>query len=414
MKPLSRFFTRHRQWLGAVTIVLILYQLRFGIVPGWKMQSDFPNYFTASKLLIDGAETDSIYNNAWFQKKIHEAGFTQEGKFTPFPPVTALVFVPIAWMEPLTAKRCWMIVNLILAAGLVRMGSKLTQLKNNLVFIILLLSGIGLANNLYLGQLYVFVLFLCVWALLLEKNRRDFFSGFLLGLASAVKYFPVLFLIPSIIRKKTSAILGFLAGFGLLNVVAFLLMKQDVFVDYSDILKAHLSGNIEGQSPYAWPFQSWNAWLLNLFVYDPVDNPHPLFHLPVLFSVLRFLIPFTLAALATYVLLRRKKTITSDSLILVPVAALASLPASATYHYLFLIIPMLFLVREFRDDKKRTALILLAFGSIGFVPPLLEFAYRHLDVPELLKFHRLWLVTLFYFVVLYLMERRNSTGLLQD
>ncbi len=79
-------------------------QFYAGIVPGWKnVESDFPNYYTASRIIIEGRDIDKLYDDQWFNSRIKEYGIEQQGKFSPFPPVTAFLMIPLVVFEPLNA-----------------------------------------------------------------------------------------------------------------------------------------------------------------------------------------------------------------------------------------------------------------------------------------------------------------------
>ena len=79
-----------------------------GMVPAMsKIDSDFPNYFTAAKIVADGGDVERLYDNSWFQGQMrrYQIGKPSEGKFAPFPPPTALLLVPLTRLEPLNALR---------------------------------------------------------------------------------------------------------------------------------------------------------------------------------------------------------------------------------------------------------------------------------------------------------------------
>jgi hypothetical protein len=75
----------------------------YGIIPAWNnINSDFPNYYTASRLLIEGKDLSKIYDDEWFNQQIKNYGINERGKFSPFPPPTIFVMVPFAVFDPLT------------------------------------------------------------------------------------------------------------------------------------------------------------------------------------------------------------------------------------------------------------------------------------------------------------------------
>src|SRR5271156_4617242 len=84
-------------------VALILLLAARGIVPASsKDETDFPNYFTAAKIVADGGDTDRLYDNGWFQDQMsrYRIGKASEGQFKPFPPPTALLLLPLARLQP--------------------------------------------------------------------------------------------------------------------------------------------------------------------------------------------------------------------------------------------------------------------------------------------------------------------------
>jgi hypothetical protein len=115
----ARQYEHHSRSEGTL-VIPVAFQLP-GILPGgqrhparMQMQSDFPNYYTSAKLVSTQANLDSLYNNRWFNEQIKKQGMEMEGKFSPFTPPTAFVMLPFVSLDPLTAKRTWMIVNILL------------------------------------------------------------------------------------------------------------------------------------------------------------------------------------------------------------------------------------------------------------------------------------------------------------
>jgi hypothetical protein len=64
-----------------------------GVVPAvTRVDTDFPNYLTAAKIVADGGSAERLYDDSWFQEQMrrYRIGKLEEGKFYPFPPPTAL------------------------------------------------------------------------------------------------------------------------------------------------------------------------------------------------------------------------------------------------------------------------------------------------------------------------------------
>ena len=84
----------------------------------------------------------------------------ERGKFSPFPPPSALILVPFTGFDPLTAKRIGLVFNLLLILPITLLISRIAGIQMIGSLILLLLSGIALVNNLFLGQMYLLLLFM--------------------------------------------------------------------------------------------------------------------------------------------------------------------------------------------------------------------------------------------------------------
>ena len=104
---MNPFFSR--AWSILMLLGLATYLFQKGVVPALAgIDADFPGYFTAAKIVLDGGDTRRLYDDDWFRQQIRRYGLETDrnpGKFAPFPPPTALLLVPLARFEPLAALR---------------------------------------------------------------------------------------------------------------------------------------------------------------------------------------------------------------------------------------------------------------------------------------------------------------------
>src|SRR5689334_11987915 len=98
----------------SIGTILVIWLLIRGVQPGLTtLHSDFSNYYVSARLVAKGSNLDSLYHNEWFQNEMVKAGATAQGKFAPFPPLTAWFMLPISWLSPLSAQRVFVFINLI-------------------------------------------------------------------------------------------------------------------------------------------------------------------------------------------------------------------------------------------------------------------------------------------------------------
>ena len=88
----------HWQRIAAILVfTALLAQLWVrGIVPSVShLDTDFPNYLTAAKIVAGGGQVERLYDTPWFREQTRAFGFpeqqAQNSKFDPFPPPTAFV-----------------------------------------------------------------------------------------------------------------------------------------------------------------------------------------------------------------------------------------------------------------------------------------------------------------------------------
>ena len=226
-------------------LFLVLVQIWKGIYPALtEIRSDFPNYYVSSKLLLEGKDLSGLYSNEHFNDLINSYGIDQHGKFAPFPPPTAFIMLPFAGFEPLTAKRIWTCINLLLLYGVIVLFGKIAKRTLLQSATVVLLSGVALFNNFYLGQVYLFILF--IWMLsYLWAEKRSGIAGALLATGISIKYFPVVS-IPSLLVKKNfrmliATVLS-LIGIALLSIIIIGLKPCNDFIN--SVLFDHLNGKL--------------------------------------------------------------------------------------------------------------------------------------------------------------------------
>ena len=379
-------------------LLLVLVQIWKGIYPALtEIRSDFPNYYVSSKLLLEGKDLSDLYSNEHFNDLIHSYGIDQHGKFAPFPPPTAFIMLPLAGFEPLTAKRIWTCINLLLLYGVIVLFGKIAKLTLLQSATIVLLSGVALFNNFYLGQVYLFILF--IWMLsYLWAEKRPGIAGALLATGISVKYFPVVS-IPSLFVKKNFRMLmatGLsLLGIALLSIIIIGIKPCNDFIN--SVLFDHLNGKLEGQNPYAFAFQSWNSLALNLFSKDVIINPDPVYDWPAGVFVLKFVVFFGLISTFCFVIykLRTHPNLAEYSIVFCSLFALAYSPASASYHLLLMLFPVALLIKLQNDNERFIAFLICFLFLIGFSGILFDFINSRISFLPF-RFYRLILLNGFF------------------
>lgn len=380
-------------------LILFSFQLRFGIIPGFKhLNSDFPNYYTSSKLVMEKKSMDSLYHDSWFQNKIIATGINEKGKFSPFPPPTVLVMLPIVHFSPIYAKRIWTLINCVLFFVSIWIIKKIADCNFISAGNLLLLSGIALANNFYLGQVYLLVLVLVLAGYLYLKQGKPVSGSMLVAVATALKYFPVVYFLP-FLKKRT--VIWFALTLIALYGVSFFLIGRNAASDFVEgIFFQHLNGSLSSQSPYSWQFQSLNSLLLNIFVFHPAKNPYPLINVPVAFYIFKWVITALVVLPAALYINRLKahKNFKEWCIIITSSSVFVLLPATSTYHLSFLVLALILLIKLSYNagNEKLCLLPVIFFTCAGFIPFLLENIFEMQAIPVFLRYTRLYFVILFF------------------
>ncbi len=361
--------------------------------------TDFPNYYTSARLLAEGKAMDRLYDDGWFQQQIRIFGIDQEGKFSPYPPITAFVMLPLVFLQPLNALRVWTVLNIgCLAAGIILL-SRVTNKSVIWSSLLFLLSGHALANNFKFGQFYIILNLLVIAGYQYWILKHPTFAGVTLGIGAALKYFPILFLALFAFRREWKIALSGIISIAVLVFVGVAFMGLNVHEQFvSTVLGNHLAGNI--QNPYSPVFQSWNSLFRRWFVYDPILNSSPLLHSSVLYAVSLLVVYSVVAAL--FLVAYRKSTkrfaehAPSLQFALAGIAGLLLLPASATYHFLLLILPVAIILRTSNWTFEQWSLAVL-FALIGFIPYSYFSRFENDGILAILAYPRLILTTLIFF-----------------
>ena len=414
-----------------LVVILLLMPLAFvlvsrGIVPAMSaIDTDFPNYFTAAKIVADGEDVSRLYDNTWFQDRIRYYGIQDApaGKFAPFPPPTALLLIPLTRLQPLDALRVLTCVSLACLLGSVVLLSRILSRSLLETSVFVLLSGYAVLNALRFGQPYIVVSTSCIAGYYARLKGRPWIAGVCFGLFAPIKYFPIIFLAYFAFRKEWKIVLGGAAAVLVIGSVSIGVMGWEVHRQFlSSVLGDHLVANLSLQNPFAASFQSVDTLLRRLFVLDAEWNPRPYLDAPQLqqFGVPIIKVLVSILVITTLVSAARKAPAASvaPSLGILGVATLLLAPATATYHCVLLWLPVgLLLEYLLRAGSRAQACVVLgAYGLIGFFPYKYAYPFEGRGGLTVLAYPRLFLLLAIGVVGLHALwfrsERTAGTGVL--
>jgi hypothetical protein len=277
------FWLEHLLLLGLVGVFLWR-----GFVPAWKsLNTDFPDYYLAARLYRQGYSLEQIYDWTWIQRQKDHAGIQRPiVAFALLPPFSLLPVLPFSSLPPLSAKRCWLLVNLILLAVVGYLLHRMSQLGARRVAILMFLAVVPLRANFLYGQEHVLLLFLLTFAAWLYLRGQPTSCGGILAIAGALKIYPALFVLFFTRKRQWRAALGLCAGWVGLWLLSIGLFGFGTVRTYLvEVLPWPLRA--EGQDPYNTAWNSFSALLHRLFVAEPELNPHPMIDFPTAYAYLQ-------------------------------------------------------------------------------------------------------------------------------
>jgi len=401
-----------RTWMEILILsVLVAVFAWKGFVPAWRsLNTDFPNYYVAARLIARGDSLNRIYDWIWFQRQKDHAGI--ENRVVTFSPHTlysALPIVPLTSFQPLSAKRCWLIINLFFLGFSAFALNRMTNIGGLRIAILMFLAIEPLKMHFLYGQLHIFVLVLLVLSLWLYLNEKPFGAGAIIAVASAIKLYPIIFILYFFRKRQWRVIAGIAAGILLLGILAVYLFGVQVNRIYLEqLLPRAIRGEIV--DPYNLKLNSFSGLICRLFVFEPELNPRPLINLPGAFGIL---LAFTQALLFVPLvwLISPQRGLAENERFEYGtfLAALLLLsPSPAAYHCVVLIITIVvaadFLLREARVTLATLLAVLYALS--GF--PVQHLIPTFIETPQWIGFSRLVFALGFFLVSLAVLAQRTT------
>jgi hypothetical protein len=416
-----------RAWNSVLLVGLAAFLFLKGVVPALSgIDADFPGYYTAARIVIDGQDTRRLYDDSWFREQIRRYGLESArnpGKFAPFPPPTALLLVPLARYEPLTALRIVTAVSLLCLICSIFLLARVLAWHPVDAAVFILASGAAILSSLRFGQPYILVSTCCILGYYLYLERRPWLAGLCLGLFIPVKYFPLIILACFALQREWKVVLGgALAASGVVLVSIGVLGWQVHQVFLLSILGSHLAGHLslhdQAITPFTAVYQSFDTLFYRLFVFDAARNPQPLLAAPPLatLGIITVKVLFLLVGAAILVRLARagaSNTI-APAIGIVGILLLLLAPATATYMCVLLWLPVALLINYFLVERARlTAYFILgAYVLIGFIPYNYFYPFEGRGGLTVLAYPRLFLLAaMFTGCACAIFYRRPTAGI---
>jgi len=379
--PLVLWMTRVAAVAGLTVVLSAAFRT------GWtRISTDFPNYYIGAVAARHHDPLRDLYDWTWFARQASYAGIeNQLGGYVPQSPATMLPIIPIAGLPPLTAKRIWLVANLILLLAVIGILARMTGVRWEYLTILLLCGYRSLMTNFIYGQYYIFLLFLLTLTVDTFVRRRDSLSGFLSGATFGMKLYSGPLLIYFAAKRAWASVLGMVAGTACVGAIALLLFGWSGIAFYlTHVLPRTLEGN--SVDPYNLSTTTPNMLLHRLFLREAQLNPHPVFEAPWLFFFMRTAMQLGLVVFAALGVVWKAGADRRRDLAWMVIMLVLVSTSSATHSYILLLIPMAVLLPC--ASLPKTLYLFASYSMLNLFPP-----------PAL--FLKIWTLLLLFFVVGY-------------
>jgi hypothetical protein len=319
--------------------------------------TDFQPYWTASKAISMG-----------------ENPYTYLAQFNIFPykypPLFAVLLLPLTKLPILSAQRIWIIINeillwsaVVLSVSLVRKQMSIWQL---LVVGCAVLGFYPVYTSLKLGQVSILLYFLVTLSIWLWQRDKRVLAALMLALAGVVKVLPLILLVYLFWKREYRMTLYTILFAGILVILPDLVIRSGLLTQY--VQSANTWYDMEN-SYYA--NQSVFAFLLRLMqriTNTPVE-------VSTLLTVGGVVVGCAMIGITFFSHLQRslnpdsRVTILEIGIILTIIGF--TNPVSWTHYFVWMLIMVpafvSLLVEKFSTDTSRTSLTIAALGLVGFV-----------------------------------------------
>ncbi|HMS34973.1 MAG TPA: glycosyltransferase family 87 protein [Ignavibacteria bacterium] len=376
-----------------------------------KINTDFPNYYVSSNMFLDGKDLMKAYDNAEFNKQVLFYGIEDQFvSFVPYPPVNALLMLPLAKLEPLTAKLIWNIFNLIFFLLSIFFVSKISGLNFFLTGILFFSSGYAFVNNFFFGQAYLLVLMLFTASIYFLHKGKDIPAALLFSLSVLLKFYTIFFLLLFLCRKKFRFVAASVLFIIFLNLIVFTITGWELNLFYYSVIMPRISDGWVG-TVYASEFQSVISMLHTFFYSEPSLNPYPLTESPQLYFIFKYVFYFGILFASVFTVLNSDNLKDNSKLQIsfFCFVCMLLLPVNASYQYVILIPAIAILVSHFISEKKFlfTVVMLILFFIINSPVALYIISITKNTPYFFLGYVKLFILIFFWINILFIIQKSS-------
>jgi hypothetical protein len=394
--------------LASFTIFLIY---SFYKIP--QLTSSYTSYYTHSRMLLEGDSLSNVYNDEKFNEKINEYGIRNIYDINYDSPITAIVLLPFALIDPLPAKILYGVFSILMFMISIWLLFNIYEIEitgnNGLLLLCVIFLWHPLYENIAVGQIYVIILFLFTLSLSGIKKSKNFLTAIPLSLSILTKGYGVFLYLWLLMKKRYKAIFISIIIISLILLITLPFLDIHTWKEYFEIISSKL-GKSDTDSNLA--YQTVNGFLRHLLIYNKDLNPHSLLNLsPTI--VFYIVIIVNLAIILLVLMKSQKNTGDTHSYLLsysaIIAASVTTSPMGEEYVYVLFLPLIIGLGYEFFKNNSVQKSIGFTISNILFIFAVLEiivpFHYKNLQAAAfpayLLGYPKLYggliLLSIYYF-----------------
>ncbi len=357
-------------------VISIIIFFGYSAVNGPKMTHGFASYYTFSRILLEEKDIAKAYDTAYFNNKIKEYGIENIHDIVNIP-TSAFLFVPVAWMEPPTAKITWTVLSVLFLFISVILLLKTFSLRYDTIPEVLIISipflFYPVYYNIALGQVYILILFLFTLSIYGLKRNNAWLVSIPLAVIILIKGYGIIPLIFLLFYKKWKE---FIITVCIIIAVMLITLPLISFDTWNGYIYNVVGGIGFANTASFVSYQTINSLLRHLFIYDAIHNPYSVLNLnPGLINAL--LLSMAILFISFFI---SKKKIEIQSYIFLYVISISLnvifAPLAEEYHYI-LFLPLIFMLSKLFYENYKSAIgglktesIFFALCLIGLAVPL--------------------------------------------
>jgi hypothetical protein len=403
---------------------LVGYLLLRAVIPAFTaITSDFPEYFTSAKTVRAGGNAARLYDDAWFREQTRRYGVgppENPGDFTPYPPPTALLLVPLTGFEPLTALRIVTALNVLCLICSMLLLSRIFAWQPIDSALFILLSGWALHTGLRFGHPYILISTFCLLGFYFYRKRMPWRAGLCLGVFVPIKYYPLIILAAFASQRQWRVLLGggiAVTAVALISIGALGWEVHQIFLLH--VLLNHLTGHLIPGPRFTAQFQSFDTLFERLFIFDAARNPHPWLSAPRAAPVAMIGTKGLLVLAAVVALIKGARGAPARAIAptigILGVLVLLIAPGTGSYAFVLLWLPVALLIDYFLSEGARVPayLILSTYVLIGFIPYGHTYRFEGDGGLSVLAYPRLLLLLAMFIASLYAIAFPRTSSILR-